>query len=275
MLLREFFQSIRTPTETHSWILAAHNTDESPIDALAKLLAEKIMEHRCRGAPHYFETWRQHLDGGPQPSGAAARALRAFVRPGFGLPAGESQLVPRAHLEGCVAQYLWYSLSLEDLTCENVVRVEHPGFSPTDPGGDGLVIHRVSDDLMMFRLWEIKKNTGKAPISSTVGNAYQQLDAKATEYLARYTATGQELPDQELAEFYSRLPELWIDATSEAAAGVCVAISSDGIPNRCFSTFGRHFPRFINPVRLMGMLMATSDFPAFADTVRSYIWTGL
>jgi hypothetical protein len=174
MLLREFFQSMQTPAKTHSWILAAQNTDEPPMDALAKVLAEKIMEHRCRGAPHYFETWSQHLGGGPQPTGAVARALRAFVRPGFGLP-GESQSVPMAHLEGCVAQYLWYTLSLEDLTCENVVRVEHPGFAPTDPGGDGLVIHRVSADSMMFRLWEIKKNTGKAPLSSTVGDAYQQL----------------------------------------------------------------------------------------------------
>ncbi|MFC1930683.1 hypothetical protein ACFLXJ_00515 [Chloroflexota bacterium] len=274
MLLKEFFQSIQTPARTHAWILASHDTDDPPVDELAKALAEKIMGHRCRGAPHYFETWKQHLDGGPQPTGAAATALRAFIRPGFGLP-GESQTIPRAHLEGCVAQYLWYSLCVEDITNENAVRVEHPGFSPTDPGGDGLVIHRVSSDSMMFRLWEIKKNTGNSPVSSTVGDAYQQLNSKATEYLARYTTVGQEIADPEMAEFYSRLPDLWIDATGEASAGVCVATSSNCIPNRCFSTFGRHFPRFVNPVRLMGMLTATFDFPTFTDTVRSYIWTGL
>ena len=273
MRLSSFFESVQTPARTHSWVVA-HDVGGSSTDALAKALAEKIMEHRCIGTPHLFEAWRGRLEGGPQPTGTETGALKAFVRPVFGLPE-EPQAIPIAHLEGCVAQYLWYFLSLEDLMGENVVRVEPPGFAVTDPGGDGLVIHRAWDGSMMFRLWEIKKNTASSPVSSTVDAAYQQLDARAAEYLARYTPIGQELTDPDIAEFYSRLPEFWLNAAPEAAAGVCVEISSDSIPRRCFSTFGRRFPRFTDPVRLMGMLTAITDLPEFVEQVRHHVWTGL
>ena len=87
---------------------------------------------------------------------------------------------------------------------------------------------------MTFRLWEIKKCTGKLPISSTISKAYRQLDSKASEYLARYTTIGQEIRDAELAGFYSKLIELWVEAKTEAAAGISVAISLDRTPKRCF-----------------------------------------
>lgn len=273
MRLSEFFQSTENTAGTHTWALVTHDSTNVPIDDLAMALADQIMKHRCRGCPQHYQSWKQHIEGGPPPTGASADALKAFIEPVFGLPE-HPDAVPHDHMEGCVAEYLWYFLSLEGLTGGNVIRVEPPSFVPSDRGGDGLVIHRILDYLM-FRLWEIKKCTGNSAVSSTVSNAYRQLDARAAEYLARYTAIGQELPDAALAEFYGKLIDLWVDAQPEAAAGISVAISLDHVPQRCFTTFGERFPRFVDPVRLRGMLTAIEDFSAFTDKVREYIWTGL
>jgi hypothetical protein len=205
---------------------------------------------------------------------ASRSAISAFIRRGLGLPEEHN---PQDHLEGFIAEYLWYFLSL-DVSCEEVVRIEPPSFAPTDPGGDGLAIHRIPTiptGYLMFRLWEIKKCTGDSPVSDTINIAYGQLNTKATEYLARYTTIGQELEDAELADLYSRLIELWIDAEPAAAAGVAIATSQHRIPSRCFTTFGEKFPRFINPVRLRGMLTAIGDFSSFAENVRNFVWRAL
>jgi len=274
MKLNNFFQASENVANTHSWTLTKHDMGSSDVDSLARILAELIMEHRCRGCPQYYELWKQRLGGGEGPSGSAADALRAFIEPVFGLPE-KPDSVPRDHLEGYVAEYLWYFLSLEGFAGENVVRIEPPGFTATDPGGDGLIIHRYTSVDLMFRLWEIKKCTGGSKVSLTVGNAYRQLNAKATEYLARYTTIGQEIPDAKLADFYGQLIDLWIDARPEAAAGVSVTTSLALVPSRCFTTFGKRFPKFANPVRLRGMLTAIGDFPEFVNKVREYVWTGL
>ena len=275
MKLIDCFQASEKPANTHSWVLAEHdNTGTFTVADLAKFLAELIMEHKCRGCTQKYHLWKQHLDGGEEPSGTAREALKAFIEPVFGLPENPD-VIPRDHLEGHVAEYLWYFLSVGDLTRENIVRVEPPGFAPTDPGGDGLIIHGSTSTVLKFRLWEIKKCSGTSTLSSTVGIAYNQLNKRATRYLARYTAIGQEISDQRLADFYGQLIDLWIDARPEASAGVSVATCVTRIPTRCFTTFGKHFPQMTNPVRLRGMLTAVQDFSEFAIKVREYVWKGL
>jgi hypothetical protein len=274
MGLSEFFRSSETQAETHSWDLVSHDAGIQPVDALAAALAERIMEHRCRGCPHHYEAWQTRVLGGSAMPDSSREALRAFIKPVFGLPE-DCESVPQDHMEGFVAQYLWYFLAMEMPTREPVERVEPPGFAATDPGGDGLVIHRVDEGYLMFRLWEIKKCVGEGKVSSTVTRAYRQLGMKATEYLARYTAIGQELGEPELADFYGQLIDLWVDARPEAAAGVCVATSVGQVPTRCFSTFGQRFPQFVDPVRLRGMLTAVGDFSDLTLRVRQCIWIGL
>lgn len=275
MKLSDYFLASENSASTHSWTLAKHDdTGDLSVEDLAKFLAELIMEHKCRGCPQKYNLWKQHLDGGAEPSGTAREALKAFIEPVFGLPENPD-FVQQDHIEGHVAEYLWYFLSLEGLTGKNVVRVEPPGFAPTDPGGDGLIIHGSTNTVLMFRLWEIKKCSGTSTVSSAVGSAYKQLDARATKYLARYTAIGQEISNPRLADFYGQLVDLWIDAKPEASAGVSIATCVTRIPARCFTTFGNRFPQFINPVRLRGMLIAIQEFPTFANKVREYVWKGL
>jgi len=275
MKLSDYFVTSDNPASTHTWTLAMHDDSGNfNIEDLARLLAELIMEHRCRGCPEKFRAWKQHLDGGIEPTGATLGALRAFVEPLFALPE-KPDSVQQDHLEGCVAQYLWYFLSLDGLSGQNIVRVEFQGFAVTDPGGDGLIIHGSTSTDLMFRIWEIKKCGGTSTVSSTVGNAYKQLNAKATKYLARYTAIGQEIPNKRLADFYGQLIDLWIDASPAASAGVSIATCATRVPAKCFTTFGKRFPQFTNPIRLRGFLTAIQGFPTFATKVREYVWKGL
>lgn len=274
MKLVDFFQASENPASTHSWTLAKHDEASLPVEDLAKFLAQLIIQHRCRGCPRKYRAWKQHLDGGLEPTGSTMEALKAFIEPVFGLPE-KPDSVHQDHLEGCVAEYLWYFLSLDGLSGQNIIRVEFQGFTVTDPGGDGLIIHGSTSTGLMFRLWEIKKCSGTSTVSSTVGNAYKQLNAMATKYLARYTAIGQEIPNQRVADFYGQLIDLWIDASPEASVGVSIVTCATRVSTKCFTTFGKRFPRFTNPVRLRGLLTAIQDFPTFATKVKEYVWKGL
>ena len=278
MRLSDFFQLSETKTATYTWVLVSRDPAVSPEDALARALAERIVMHQCRGSLHHYEAWKQRAENGVHLPESSRKALReAFIGPVLGIPE-EPNAIPLDHLEGYVSQMLWYFLYLESPP-EEIVRVEPPGFKSTDPGGDALAIHRVQREYLMFRLWEIKKFT-RAPqsstsVNSTVNRAYKQLNAKALEYLARYTAIGQEISDPELADFYGQLVDLWLEARKEAAAGVSIVTSLRHVPQRCFTTFSQHFPKFVNPVRLRGMLTAVEDFSSLTLKVREFIWRGL
>jgi hypothetical protein len=272
MNLAAFFKQHETSESTHTWTLISYDSSTSPIDALADCLADKIMASHLSGCPQYYDAWKKSSSGSAALTGTAHDAISvAFVKPIFGLP-GEPANAD--HVQGFVSQYLWYFL-IHECSAEEIVRVERPGFSALDHGGDGIVIHKIAHDYLMFRLWEIKKNSGTASISSTINTAYEQLSTRAMEYLARYTSIGQELQDTNLADFYSQLVEHWIEASREAAAGVSVAMDSDRTPSSCFTTFGTQFPRFVSPRRLKGMLTAIDDFSSFSEKVQAAIWKGL
>ena len=118
---------------------------------------------------------------------------------------------------------------------------------------------------------EIKKFVHRSESSTTTANAtinkaYDQLNSNATEYLARYTSIGQEL-EPELKDFFGKLVDLWIDRSPEASAGVSLNTSQMNIPSDSFHSFGDHFPEFINPIRLRGMIGAVDNFTSFSQKV--------
>lgn len=279
MDLQNFFRQTETNASTHTWILVAHDPTKSPVEDLARELAERIVGFQCRGASHYCDVWKAKATSNVPLSNSAETALRAFLVGVFGLP-GDYESIPQDHLEGYVGQMLWYFICDERKVIDSIQRIEPPGFKSTDAGGDGLVIHHPPNSELMFRLWEMKKYVPRSSqvtsaVSSTVNTAYKQLDSKALEYLARYTAIGQELSDDELKDFYGKLVDLWVDASPQASAGVSVTTSASHVPTRCFGTFGTHFPRFTDPVRLRGMLTAIDDFATFCRKVQEEVWKGL
>ena len=281
MPLSDLFQLSKTRETTHSWTLASHNPEaSSPQGALARVLADRIMQHQCCGCPHLYKAWKRGVEEGVAPTGSQRIALiEGFVEPFWGTPE-ELDAIPMDHIEAFVAEMLWYFLCPE-VSIEEVVEIQPPHFKPTDPGGDGLVLHCVAQEYLMFRLWEIKKFVKRSPdskssVSSTVSTAYDQLDVCAVEYLARYTTICQENSENpEIREFYGRLPELWIEKSPQAAVGVSVATSLEHIPRQCFSTFGKRFPGFVHPARLQAILAAIGNFTRFSLKVREYVWNGL
>jgi hypothetical protein len=274
--LIDFFTLVKTKEATYEWILANHNPEIAPEDALAELLAIKLMEHRLRGCPSHFKEWEQSYRGEKPLSPKVRAAIVAFTEPVFG-PVGVEDAIPSDHLEGLVSQYLWYFLCME-MPSDPIVKDIPPGFKATDPGGDALMIHKIDEKYLMFRLWEIKKfvsNDPKEPKANpAITRAYEQLASKATEYLARYTSIGQEL-GPELKDFFGQLVDLWEDASPQASAGVSINTSVKHIPENAFHDFGAKFPAFADPIRLQGMFSAVNDFSDFSKKVRRGVWKGL
>lgn len=274
-MLSDFFELKEMEEKTYRWALACHDVHHLPLDELARALAIKIMEHRL--PPHLFKAWEACLSEGNPLSEKMRATILAFTKPAFGIP-GDPNGIPIDHLEGLISQYLWYFICKE-ISKEPIVKDVPPGFKSTDPGGDALMIHRIENGSLRFRLWEIKKivhrkNESTTTANSTIAKAYEQLRQNALEYLARYTSIGQEL-DPELADFFGSLVEMWLDASPEASVGVSLNTSKDLVPPDGFHDFGEKFPEFLTPIRLFGMITAVEDFSLFSSLVREIVWKGL
>jgi hypothetical protein len=279
MAINDLFESESHCESTHNWILNSHNPTNVSIDTLAWDIAVEIVRFRCRACLHYFDAWKDKAENGTLLNDSFQRALYAFLGPTFGTPDGQYQEPNIDHLEGFVGEWLWFFLSIENPS-ETIVHTLLPGFKSTDPGGDGLIIHRLPNKELFFRLWEMKKFAPRTEgstqqLDSTVNKAYSQLDTKAAEYLARIIATEQESNDPELQDFIGNLLDLWIDASPQAAVGVSIATSSNHVSEDCFAEFGNKFPQFTDPIRLLGMLTGIEDFSLFAMKIKEFIWTGL
>ncbi len=278
MRICDYFYIQEKNEHTHIWYLSVHGRNPGyPIDDLAYDLANRIMEFHLRNNQQLLQGWKNRINGGSPLTGTLKKVLeKGFIEPIVGLPENVNS-TSVDHLEGYICQALWYFFYI-DLCPENLLKVDPPGFKVTDPGGDALAIHRDLDGSLSFRLWEIKKSTGSSTnphINSTIAAAYRQLKTNAMEYLARYTNIGEYIENEELHKFYGNLVEMWADGSKEASAGVSIATSESQIPADCFSTFGDQFPQFLDPNRLRGMLTGVLDFPAFAKSVREYIWKGI
>lgn len=267
-----FNAAVDDSAETHSWTLRIHNTATSSSEDLAAIIADAIMRYRCRGCPQHYQLWRERVDSGAPLVGGAHPVLEAIIGPAFGLPGIER---PADHLEGLVAEHLWFFIVQQGMDGERIEHIEGPGVRATDAGGDGLVIHRGDAGELLFRLWEIKKATGAGEVSATVTKAYGQLKERALRYLAEYTTIAATIGNDEVASFIARMIEAWVNAAPEAAAGVAVTTSVDKVPERCFTTFGTQFPNLVVPKRLRGMLTALDGLPAFSVEVKEAVWKGL
>lgn len=239
--------------------------------AAASRIAAEIAYLRCGGAPQYYDAWLGRWAGGAEHSGELLACLEAFV-------ASESIGTPdhpavQVHLEGFVAEHLWYLLVVEDALNRGVpLRVEGPDWSVTDSGGDGLAIYRDGDELS-FRLWESKAHSGEGNVRDVVNGAARQINLKAFRYLARFSKIGQSVEEVALKEFYGRLVDLWRDSDTKAGGGVSVATAAHEIQD-CFGGI-HHYWSFVNVDQRQGIVVVVPDFAEFARLVREQLWRGL
>ena len=261
---------------THIYIRFSQNTAQCRVKKLAEWLAEQIVKLRCRNSAGYYDAWVQAKSGGfisPQ----VRDALReGFVGPAFGFPGRPSQ-IPIDHLQGIVAQYLWYFTISQITTQEALVDIQPVGNRAIDHGGDGLTVHQIANGQLGFRLWEIKKATKSASVNSTITRACLQIDKRGMEYLAEFTAVAEQhrLNRPDLADLYGSLVDHWSARNPEASAGIAIATSTLNMPKRRLANLGNKLPRFHLPTRLWGVIHVLDDFEAFSTEVQSEIWKGL
>jgi hypothetical protein len=235
------------------------------------IVADTAVKWQCRGAIQHYDAWREAIIAGTPLTVDARRKLVPFIRPAFGLPEAPP---PAEHLQGHVAEYVWFILAEENVPADLTLRaIEGPSFMVTTPGGDGLVVYQRGDDVLIFRLWEIKKHHSTAGVSRTVSRALRQLDEKAEEYLAQLTTLANTY-DSDVGQLYAELSDLWLDRDERAGAGVAVSTSDDYLPKSCFGRMHKRFPE-LSIDQLAGLVVALGEFPAFASDVRDRIWNAL
>jgi hypothetical protein len=247
----------------------------APADASRQIavaiVADTAVRWQCRGAVQHYDAWREAITTGTQLTPDASRRLVPFIRPTFGLPDAPP---PPEHLQGHVAECVWYILAKENVPADLTLRaIEGPSFMVTTPGGDGLVVYQRRDDVLIFRLWEIKKHHSTGGVSRTVSRALRQLDEKAEEYLAQLTTLA-DTYDPGVGQLYAQLPDLWLDRDERAGAGVAVSTSDAYLPKSCFGRMHTRFPE-LSIDQLAGLVVSLGEFPAFAADVRDRIWSAL
>lgn len=244
------------------------------VNQAAELLALRIMAYRLRGADgEIFAAWCSRFLGGPAHPAEMERVVRSYFESGISLPANPA---PADHCEGLIGEHLWYFLTLENWPAHETLKaIEGPDPHTTKPGPDGLVVYEDATIGLAFRLWELKKETGAGSLTTAATEATNQLAAKATQYLAQYTAVG-EHRSPDLANFYGRLGLYWARSSPQAGAAVSVASSftKPALPGM-FHWLAHTFPDLTDQRQLHGMLVAVGDFPAFAHHVRDLMWKGL
>jgi hypothetical protein len=255
---------VRRQWRNARWTLAVGDGPTNPRgEVFARTLAEHIIAHRLRGTPQFQEAWARVAAGGDPYTTTERSAMSAFLD---AIRTGISAEV----VEAFVAEYLWHYLVSTDPEEPALVRVLGPKFHVTAPGGDGLVVRRGAT--LRSTLWEIKKHRG-ADLSGVINEAYTQLGASATQYLAEYSAVEQVDPDPELARLFARLVEAWI--TGEATARVGVSVAGSTAPRKSYTTMGNYFTQLVSEDSRHGVTIAIDSFPAFALRVRELLWTGL
>lgn len=236
---------------------------------VVEIVAVGAMARRLMQRPSAFAAWHSALTT-KEPLAASEGVVRRFVGSALGDPTN-----PRSssHLFGFVAEHtIAELLRAVDHGLGLPIHLEQHDWSVTDPGGDCVAIYRMGEEFH-FRLWESKAVTGATVLPATsVGEAIDQLDLRAWEYLARWAPVAQRLEDDTLADFFVRMPDLWSDGDLSAGAGIAVSTHSSKPIGTCFSGLVGRFN--LPDANKQGSLVLATDFAKFAQSVRTSIWKG-
>lgn len=272
--LRDIAPPVRTVSPEYVWeLVAVSPTDQPTLVAGARILAERIVSHLCPA--HIRQMWEEGRSGRPLTASERTK-LKTFLAPHFGDPDVTTKKGDERAL-GSIAEFLWLELiETRPETARSLVHLESMGFSPTDPGPDGLAVYRTDSGDLCFYLWEMKKHTAASDVSTKVSEASRQIDERAMSYLARYTKVGQQYADgSELRNFFATLVDQWDTQSPTCGAGVAVSTSWTGSEADCFSGLPTRFPNLATGERLEGLLNAVGNYEAFVEEVKKEVWSAL
>ena len=238
----------------------------------ASALAAAIAQRRIGGNPRLHHVWETHHDGATTDAVTEtdAKLFATGLLQNVGTPEDPQD---DRYLHGLIAEAVWSEvISSTDAGLGLPIRTEGHEWSVMDHGGDGLTVYASAEDFS-FRLWESKHHGATSPLRDTVTEACRQLKGGAPSYLARFGLIAQYLADQpDLAEFYGRMAELWVDKDQRAGAGITVAADATAEIGRGFdgleSYFGLGLSQHQAALHLLG------DIDGFAKAVQIELWRG-
>lgn len=235
-------------------------------------LAQAIVRRRIPSNGRLRDLWFEQLGKAPDYtlSDTDGELLIASVLTNVGTPDDQS---PALHLYGLIAEMLWSEVvAIVDTGIGVPIRIEGHDWSVTDPGGDGLTVYQAEGGLF-FRLWESKHHLADAPVRDTVNGACRQVRDRSLSYLARFSLIAQQLVDDpELAEFYGRLPEFWVDNDPCAGVGISIGTDASSDSDGCFGNVHIYFD--FDRDRMDTHLHMVGDFVGLATSVREELWKG-
>jgi len=100
-------------------------------------VAEQLARLRMLGAPNTFAAWQRVRLGGSSYTPQESAVVGDFLRPSVGTRA---KPVTADHLQGLVAEHLWYLLELGRVPVGELRYLSEPKFHATAPGGDGIAV---------------------------------------------------------------------------------------------------------------------------------------
>ncbi|MFD8110097.1 hypothetical protein [Streptomyces microflavus] len=253
--------------------------NSSPEDRAAAgwIIADEIMKERTGGRPRSYGKWREATLNGMKLTGKDHALVEHFAKPVFKAAAAMEE--HNHGLAGHVGEWLWYLLT-RDLPKDPARTVEilgPPKAAVNDGGGDGLIVYREDGTArgFSFRLWEMKKFTGKSNRpDGAIHKGWTQLSTEGATYLGMLS-WGDKLLAEDTREFVGSLAEQWVDEEESAGGGVSVALNTTAIPKKAFHLAHQHFTTHKHPGALQGLVVAIDDLEGFAHEVRKYVWTAL
>lgn len=253
--------------EWSSHIAASLTPEEA--GALAWVLIDTMMQVRFGPATSLYDTWRQHTLTGTKLPSPDRETIASFIEPVFGLP---DKPKSQDHLHGHVGEWLWHLLTKDNAA----VRIQpDPKGDVTDAGADGFSIYENPAGALRFRLWESKKNTGTAALSTSLNQAYKQIADSGQRYVAKIV--GAFTPgsyDVEMLTFIAEVPAAWTQGDELVGAGVTLA-THQPLPEKPFKKMNKMLPLLDKPGQLRGLATSISCYDELAKTVRRYAWTAL
>lgn len=242
------------------------------VGSAAAALAKAIARRRIGRNSRLHNVWTSHHSGtaAHQVAESDLRLFESGLLQNVGTPAASAD---KRHLYGLVAEFVWReAIEVNDVGLGLPERVEGPDWSVTDRGGDGLTVYATATGFC-FRLWESKYHGTDAPLRVTANFACRQLVRRSLSYLSRFSAVAQYLPDNEqLASFYGRLPELWVNKDPRAGVGITLTANCDVDTNGDFDNVTAYFD--LDCSQHQAVLHLVGDVPHFAEAVRNNLWKG-